>query len=154
MKLNYQDIDPAVMNTDNLLPDFKQVKAITYSKQKSTLKEDPETMNENRKLLEEGYMYWTALQDFRDRRKKNRLYYRGDQWHELISDPDTGETTTEEDYIKAQGKIPFKQNMIRQVLKNVLGQYRMNPMKSMVVARAFGKGTESDMLTNALRSVR
>lgn len=152
MKLNYQDIDPAVMNTDNLMPDIKQVKAITYRKQKSTLKDDMETMNENHLLLEECYQYWQALQDFRDRRKKNRLYYRGDQWHELIDDPDTGETISEENYIKNQGKIPFKQNMIRQVVKNVLGQYRMNPMKSMVVARAFGKGTESDMLTNALRS--
>lgn len=153
MRTNYDGLDVSVMNTDNLLPDLKQVKAMTYHKKKSTLKDDSKTVGENRKLLEEAYMYWTALQDFRDRRKRNRLYYRGDQWHELISDPDTGETTTEEDYIKAQGKIPFKQNMIRQVVKNVLGQYRMNPMKSMVVARAFGKGTESDMLTNALRSV-
>lgn len=152
MRTNYDGLDVSVMNTDNLLPDLKQVKAMTYHKAKSTLKEDSETMTENRKLLEESYMYWMALQDFRDRRKKSRLYYRGDQWHEMITDPDTGETVSEEDYIKDQGKIPFKQNMIRQVMKNVLGQYRMNPMKSMVVARAFGKGTESDMLTNALRS--
>lgn len=154
MKLNYDGIDFSVMNTDNLAPDLKQVKAITYQKQKSTLKDDSATMDENRKLLDECYQYWQALQDFRDRRKKNRLYYRGDQWHELIDDPDTGETITEEEYIKNQGKIPFKQNMIRQVIKNVLGQYRMNPMKSMVIARLFGKGSESDMLTNALRSAQ
>jgi len=153
MRTNYDGIDVGLMTTDNLIPDLKQVKAMTFKKRKSTLKDDMETMTHNKRILEECYQYWTALQDFRDRRKKNRLYYRGDQWHELISDPDTGETTTEEDYIKAQGKIPFKQNMIRQVIKNVLGQYRMNPMKSMVVARAFGKGTEADMLTNALRSV-
>ena len=153
MKTNYDGIDFAVMNTDNLLPSAKQVKEMTFKKQKSTLKEDSETLEENRKLLETAFQYWSALQNFRDRRKKNRLYYRGDQWHELIEDPDTGESITEENYIKNQGKIPFKQNMIRQVIKNVLGQYRMNPMKSMVVARAFGKGTESDMLTNALRSV-
>ena len=153
MRTNYDGLDVMVMNTDNLLPDKKQVKAMTYRKAKSTLNDDMEKMTENRRLLEECYQYWTALQDFRDRRKKNRLYYRGDQWHETITDPDTGETVTEESYIKNQGKIPFKQNMIRQVIKNVLGQYRMNPMKSMVVARAFGKGTESDMLTNALRSV-
>lgn len=154
MKLNYDGIDFSVMNTDNLAPDLKQIKEITYRKQKSTLKEDMETLNENRVLLEECYQYWLALQDFRDRRRKNRLYYRGDQWHELITNPDTGETQSEENYIKEQGKIPFKQNMIRQVIKNVLGQYRMNPMKSMVVASAFGKGTESDMLTNALRSAQ
>ena len=153
MRTNYDGIDVGLMTTDNLIPDLKQVKAMTFKKRKSTLKDDMETMTFNQRLLEECYQYWTSLQDFRDRRKKNRLYYRGDQWHELISDPDTGETTTEEDYIKNQGKIPFKQNMIRQVIKNVLGQYRMNPMKSMVVARAFGKGTEADMLTNALRSV-
>jgi hypothetical protein len=152
MKTNYDGVDFSVMNVQNLMP-AKQVKALTFRQQKSTLKEDPTTVNDNRKLLEMAFQYWSALQDFRDRRKKNRLYYRGDQWHELIEDPDTGESITEENYIKNQGKIPFKQNMIRQVIKNVLGQYRMNPMKSMVVARAFGKGTESDMLTNALRSV-
>ena len=153
MKTNYDGLDVSVMNTDNLFPDLKQVKSITYSKRKSTLKEDMDTLTENRKLLEMAFQYWSALQDFRDRRKKNRLYYRGDQWHETIEDPDTGDTIIEEDYIKNQGKIPFKQNMIRQVIKNILGQYRMNPTKSMVVARAFGKGTETDMLTNALRSV-
>lgn len=153
MRTNYDGLDVSVMNTDNLLPDLKQIKAVTYHKQKSTLKDDSVTKDENTKLLEKAYMYWNALQDFRERRKRNRLYYRGDQWHESMINQETGETTTEEDYIKSQGKIPFKQNMIRPVVKNVLGQYRMNPMKSMVVARAFGKGTESDMLSNALRSV-
>lgn len=155
MRTDYTGIDPTVLNAETVMPTIspKEVKAMTFRQGKSTLKEDMETMTENRKLVEMAYQYWTALQDFRDRRLKNRKYYRGDQWHETITDPDTGETITEEEYIKNQGKIPFKQNMIRQVVKNVLGQYRMNPMKTMIVARAFGKGTESDMLSNALTSV-
>lgn len=152
MKTDYTQVDFGVYNTDNISSgvDIKKITAAMTGK--SGLKDDPETVAENARLIEVCRADWDALGDFRDRRRRNRLYYRGDQWHEVITDPDTGLSSTEEDYIKRLGKIPFKQNIIRQVMKNLLGQYRTNPTKSMVLSRKFGKGLEAEMLTNALQN--
>src|SRR5690606_38453866 len=73
---------------------------------------------ENMALLDECRRYWDSLRDFRDRRLRNRKYHRGEQWSDLIEDPDTTTSTsrsfiTEEDYILNQGKVPLKQNLIR-----------------------------------------
>lgn len=124
------------------------------------------TKSENLELLRQAELYWNALRDFRTRRKKNRKYYRGDQWHEVMVNPDYDSTITdssdyrsmqyitEETYILNQGKIPFKQNLIRQLGKNILGQYRANPTESIVMARQRDKATEADIMSNALLYAR
>ena len=108
--------------------------------------------SENIKLLEKCEFYWNSLRDFRNRRKRNRKYYRGDQWGDIVFDPDSDEYVTEETYIKNQGKVPLKQNVIRQMVKNLIGQMRSNPTKTMVIARAKEDGSTSEMLSNALDS--
>ncbi len=100
--------------------------------------------------MERCNFYWDSLRDFRNRRRRSRKYYRGDQWSDQIKDPDSDEYITEETYIKNQGKIPLKQNVIRQLVKNLIGQQRINPTKTMVIARAKEDGTISEMLSNAL----
>jgi len=110
-------------------------------------------VNENMQLLEDCRRYWDSLRDFRTRRLRNRKYYRGDQWSDQIEDPDNaGEYITEETYLKNQGKVPLKQNQIRQLVKNLIGQYRSNPSKSMVVARARENAQATEMLSNALQA--
>lgn len=109
-------------------------------------------VNENMQLLEDCRRYWDSLRDFRTRRLRNRKYYRGDQWSDQIEDPDNeGEYITEETYLKNQGKVPLKQNQIRQLVKNLIGQYRSNPSKSIVVARAREDAQATEQLTNALQ---
>lgn len=78
---------------------------------------------------------------------------RGDQWHETMIDPDTRESITEETYISNQGKIPLKQNLMRQLEKNLMGQFRMNPLKSIVIARSRNNAKISEMMSIALESV-
>ncbi|RKZ05834.1 hypothetical protein DRQ25_15265 [Candidatus Fermentibacteria bacterium] len=108
---------------------------------------------DNLALLDTARTYWDSLSDFRKRRKRSRLYYRGDQWHELIIDPDDDtKVISEEDYIKNQGKLPLKQNIMRQLGRNLLGQYRANPSDTMVVARDRQKAKDSEVLTVALRN--
>jgi hypothetical protein len=106
----------------------------------------------NQRLLEKCAAYHSALADFRRRRRRNRLYYRGDQWKEAIVDPDSGNTITEEQHILNQGRIPFKQNVIRPLVRNIVGQFRVNPFKSLVIARARENATISEMYTNVLES--
>ncbi len=114
---------------------------------------DGEKVRENVQLIELCSQYWMSLSDFRKRRKRNRKYYRGDQWHEMIKDPDSGETVTEETYIKSRGKIPFKQNVIRQLTKNMIGQYRTMQSKPMVVAVNREDNMAADMMNSAIHSV-
>lgn len=111
---------------------------------------------ENMALLEQCRIYWDSLRDFRDRRLRNRKYHRGDQWSDLIEDPETTTTTsasyiTEEQYILNQGKVPLKQNLIRKNIRNLLGQYLSNPSKTMVLSRIRDNAQVTEMLTNALQ---
>ncbi len=108
---------------------------------------------ENQKILDMCSQYYTGLMDFRDRRRKSRKYHRGDQWHEKVVNDD-GETVTEETYITDRGKIPFKQNVIRQLIRSLLGQYRTNKSKTMVIARKQDGAKRSEMLTNALQTAQ
>ena len=107
--------------------------------------------SENVLLLERASKYWYALQDFRDRRERNRKYYRGDQWGDKVYDPDLGEYVTEEDMIKQHGKVPLKQNQIRQLIKNLIGQYLTDTTKTSVVARKRSNAAVGEMLSNTVQ---
>jgi len=115
---------------------------------------DRVVLAENMKLLEICRNDWQSLRDARTRRRRNRKYYRGDQWSDLIKDPDKsdGSVITEETYLKKQGKVPLKQNQIRQLVKNLIGQYRSNPSKAVIIARDRADAKTSEMLTNALQA--
>jgi len=137
------------------LKDLKTNTSLGMRKQKIIRLEtevDQEDVRENIHLLEQCRTYWESLRDFRDRRRRNRRYYRGDQWGDLVKDPDSvsDDYITESDYIKRQGKVPLKQNQIRQLVKNLIGQYRSNPSKSIVIARQRDDASLSDMLSNAI----
>lgn len=119
---------------------------------KNIRKEYFEATAENMKLLEQCRLDWQALSDFRRRRVRARKYLQGDQWHEVISDPNTGRYMKEEDYIKSQGKIPFKQNIIAQIGKNILGQYRQNPLQPIIYSIDKSKSGQADIMGIALES--
>lgn len=144
-----------------IITDKEQLQGFTNSslgmrKQKTiplkNISEISDEVNENMSLLEDCRRYWDSLRDFRTRRLRNRKYYRGDQWSDEIEDPDNGgDYITEETYLKNQGKVPLKQNQIRQLVKNLIGQYRSNPSKSIVISRAREDAQATEMLTSALQ---
>lgn len=109
---------------------------------------------ENIDLLEQARIYWESMSDFRKRRRRARRYHRGKQWSDFVTDPETGEDITEEEYIKRQGKVPLKQNQIRQLMKNLIGQYRNSQSKSLVVSRSKGGDPGAELLTNAIQHVQ
>lgn len=113
---------------------------------------DDMAKSEDKELLFKCFNYWTNLSDFRERRKRARDYLRGKQLNDKIPDPDCpSRTITEKEHIERQGMIAFKNNQIRQLVKNVLGQYRSNETKPMVVARHKDASKESEMMTMAVR---
>lgn len=116
------------------------------------LNEDMQKLNENMRLLEICRNDWEGLRDFRTRRRRARRYYRGNQWGDYVKNPNGEGYITEEVYLKQQGKVPLKQNQIRQLVKNLIGQYRSNPSKAVVIARDRDDAKVSEMLTNALQA--
>lgn len=76
----------------------------------------------NEELLERAMRCWENLGDFRRDRERNKRFTYGDQWGDMI-DVD-GIRMREEDYIRSQGNVPLKNNMIRRIVRNVLGVFR------------------------------
>ena len=85
-------------------------------------------------VLLQAQKAWEEIDPFRHKRKRNRNYTYGKQWNDLIKLPD-GRVMSEEEYIRQQGKVPLKNNLIRQMVKTVLGQFRNNQTQPVCVAR-------------------
>ena len=66
--------------------------------------------------------YWCNMDTFRRDRDRCKRYTYGDQWGDVI-DVD-GHRIKESEYIRSQGKAPLKNNLIRRLVKNVLGVFR------------------------------
>jgi hypothetical protein len=134
---------------NNLKRNYYQDEVVKF-KDKIT---DQNIPTENILLLEKCAMWYASLQDFLDRRRRSRKYLRGDQWSEYITDPDDSSTTIkEEDYIKNSGKLPLKQNLIRNMVKNLIGQFRQDQTKSLIFARDRDEAQMSEVLTMTLNA--
>lgn len=84
-------------------------------------------------VLMEAQHYWNEMDQFRKDRQRNKRYTYGNQWDDKICVD--GKTMTEEEYIKQQGNVPLKNNLIRRLVRNVLGVYRSQSKEPTCVAR-------------------
>lgn len=84
-------------------------------------------------VLMEAQHYWNQMDDFRHDRERNKRYTYGFQWDDIICVD--GKKMTEEDYIKTQGSVPLKNNLIRRLVRNVLGVYRSQLKEPTCTAR-------------------
>lgn len=73
-------------------------------------------------ILERAEACWTSLADFRRERNRCKRYTYGRQWNDMINVE--GRWMQEEDYIRQQGNIPLKNNLIRRIVRNVVGVFR------------------------------
>ena len=84
-------------------------------------------------VLFEAQRYWMGMWRFRKDRQRNKRYAYGDQWCDEITVD--CKSMTEEDYIKEQGNVPLKNNMIRRLVNTVLGVYRQQAKEPVCTAR-------------------
>lgn len=84
-------------------------------------------------VLLEAQRCWDAMGPFRRERRRMWRYVKGDQWGDYIIVD--GKPMTEEAYIKKQGNVPLKNNMMRRLVRNVLGVYRDQNKEPTCVAR-------------------
>lgn len=95
--------------------------------------------------------YWFGMEQFRQDRRRAKRYNYGDQWGDLIKDDD-GHMVTEEQYIRQQGSEPLKNNLIRRLVKSVLGVYRSQAKQPTCFARDPGEKKLGETMTAVLQA--
>lgn len=119
------------MSTERLIPKSRV----------ASVREEMDTVAHSKKyegrrafdVLMEAQQYWSNMGRFRLDRERNKRYCYGDQWGDYITVD--GCTMTEEEYIKKQGNVPLKTNLIRRLVRNVLGVYRSQSKEPVCTAR-------------------
>ena len=120
---------------------------------RSTLYIGYEKKNEYVELLNSCAQLYNNFQEFRDMRARAVRYLFGDQWGDPIVDPETGKTVREDTYIRRQGLIPLKTNVMRKLVNSVLGLYANSQSEPIVVARDRDEAKASEMMTVMLQYV-
>lgn len=75
------------------------------------------------KILEKAYRLWSNADSFRTRRERYKNYTYGDQWCDPVKDRG-GRWLREDDYLRKCGGTPLSNNLIRQLVKSIIGRYR------------------------------
>ena len=84
-------------------------------------------------ILMEAQQYWLSMETFRRDRERNKNYTYGRQWDDYICVD--GDMIREEDYIRSQGNVALKNNLIRRLVQSVLGVYRSQAKEPTCTAR-------------------
>lgn len=108
--------------------------------------------NDGRKnfaLLMEAQNYWSQMERFRRERERNKRYTYGDQWGDMIDV--NCQRMTEEEYIKDIGKVPLTNNLIRRLVKNVIGVFRSQEKEPSCFARDRDEQRLSETMSTVLQ---
>lgn len=132
----------------------RKIVLIPLHKVKAESKNDVKTISRhdaNRRLdvLEDAQRAWFSMWKFREERERNKRYTYGKQWDDVVVVD--GIKMTEEEYIKRQGSIPLKNNLIRRLVRNVLGTFRSQSKEPTCVARDRDEQTEAEIMSTALQ---
>lgn len=97
--------------------------------------ENNESMR-TREVLEAAHRAWMKMADVRSRRERYKNFTYGRQWSDTMLDED-GRCISEEELASRNGRTPLTNNLIRQLVKCVIGRYREQRRKS---ATPLGRG--------------
>ena len=101
-----------------------------------SVKQAKKEMNERGRAMDILMMaqrYYDNMAQFRKDRERYKRYTYGDQWSDIVTVDN--KTMTEEQYIMEQGSVPLKNNLIRRLVRNVLGVYRSQAKEPVCIAR-------------------
>jgi hypothetical protein len=100
-------------------------------------------------LLMMAQMYWDNMARYRSERERNKRYTYGDQWSDIIHVD--GAAMREEQYIQQMGNVPLKNNLIRRLVRNVIGVYRSQSSEPVCTARDRDEQKIGDTMTTVLQ---
>lgn len=92
---------------------------------------------------------WSRMETFRVDRSRCKRYVYGDQWDDIITAD--GKKISEKNFIEQQGQIPLKNNILRRILRNVVGLYRAQYKVPQISAKDSGLKGESLRIANRSR---
>lgn len=80
-------------------------------------------MQKDKKLLDRAHDSWCSLAWFRSQRRRAKDFTFGRQWGDTVRLP-TGRVITEERRLLESGRVPVSNNLIRQLVKSIVGRRR------------------------------
>ena len=156
-----KSVIPCIINTNNMQHTYKDTKLFPMSRiAPAKAAEDAMDSVQAAKaqggdrrafdVLMEAQYYWNQMDQFRRERERNKRYTYGDQWGDIICGKE-GKPVTEEEYIKEEGSIPLKNNLIRRLVRNVLGVYRSQMKEPTCTARDRDEQKLSETMSTILQ---
>ena len=79
--------------------------------------------NNDNQVLTAAYEAWMQCGSLREKRRRLKGYTYGRQWDDIITTPE-GKRMSEGEYASMSGKTPLTNNLIRQLVKSVVGRFR------------------------------
>ena len=83
---------------------------------------------QNARVLRAAYQAWVNAAGFRKNRLRNKRFTYGDQWGDLMKDSE-GRVITEREHLASQGCTGITNNLIRQLVKTIVGRFRSQYIK-------------------------
>lgn len=118
----------------------------TVSYLKNTCSDD---RSRGMQILLEAQRLYNSMYRFRKDRDRNKRYVYGEQWSDLV-DVD-GVTMTESDYIKSQGSVPLKTNLIRRQVNTVVGLFLNQNNEPTCIARDRDEQQQAEVMSTVLQ---
>lgn len=82
----------------------------------------------DQRILHTAHRLWAGASGLRQRRQRHKSYTYGDQWCDIVND---GKKFVREDtFIIESGKRPYSNNLIRQLVKTIVGRYRTESVRN------------------------
>ncbi len=78
----------------------------------------------NTMIFNTAFKAWQSCDELRVRRNRYKSYTYGRQWDDIIVDRETGKRLREGTVAERSGRKPLTNNLIRQLVKTVVGRYR------------------------------
>lgn len=92
---------------------------------------------------------WRKMDSFRAERSRCKRYVYGEQWEDKIYDGT--KWITEDALIRRQGQIPLKNNILRRILRNVVGLFRSQYKVPLLTVKNSGFSKEEVRAKNQAR---
>lgn len=86
-------------------------------------------MKKDTETLRRAFEAWQSAADFRRRRTRQKRYTFGEQWIDTVK-TDTGRTVTEAESLSSDGRTPITNNLLRRMVKTIVGIYRSRSAES------------------------
>ncbi len=100
-------------------------------------------------VLIQAQHYWMLMDKFRRDRERNKKYTYGNQWDDIVCVD--GRRMRESELIRRQGNLPLKNNLIRRMVRSVLGVYENQDKEPTCTARDRDEQRYGETMTTVLQ---